>query len=447
MISIQARRPAWSARMDLRPGLPARTLALIRWTAVAGQLTAVVMTYFALGYNLPIVPCLAVVAGLALSNLMLYVRPVGQGRLDDAAAARFMGFDVVEVSALSFLTGGLSNPFTFLLLAPVTVSATALSRRSTLALAALALFCITFLAFFHLPLPWNDPAGIELPETYQLAVWTALSVAVVFIASYVWSVVAEARRVADALSASEAALAREQELSALDGLAAAAAHELGSPLATIAIVAKELKDQLAPDSVLMEDVDLLISQSDRCRDILAGLARRPEEARGAAEITRAPLIGLLQEAAENHVPDGVGLNVKVDDTASGPEPVAPRSPEILQGLGNFIQNAGQFARAEVTLTAGWDETRVWIRVRDDGPGFPGWMLASLGEPYLSSRGGDGEHMGLGVFIATTLLQRTGARVSFQNRSGAEVVISWRRAAIDLGDQDDPTARRRKPMNG
>jgi two-component system sensor histidine kinase RegB len=310
------------------------------------------------------------------------------------------------------------------------VSATALSRGQTAALAALAIVCITFLAFFHLPLPWGEAYGFELPRTYLLGVWTALAVAVVFIASYVWSVVEEARRVADALTASEAALAREQRLSALGGLAAAAAHELGSPLATIAIAAKELRDQIPPDSAAMEDVELLISQSRRCRDILAGLAQAPEAAQGAAAIVEAPLLGLVEEAAENHVPPGIALGIAIDEGASGPEPLVPRSPEILQGLGNFIQNAGQFARNSVQLAIGWDDAQVWIVVADDGPGFPPWLLSNLGEPYVSTRAGDGEHMGLGVFIATTLLNRTGARVSFQNRNGARVVLVWERRVID-----------------
>lgn len=427
-------RLGWARRPDFRPGLSARTLALIRWIAAAGQLTAVLVVEYTLHYALALTSCLVVIALLSLSNLVLTFWRDPRGRISDKAAAFFMAFDIVEITALSFFTGGLHNPFTLLLLAPVTVSASALSRSQTAGLAALAIACITFLAFFHYPLPWVREFGLVLPLNYMLGVWTALAVAVAFTASYVWSVVEEGRRVADALTASEAALAREQQMSALGGLAAAAAHELGSPLATIAIVAKELKDQIPEGSAAMEDVDLLISQTTRCRDILAGIARAPEAARGAAAIVEASLIGLVEEAAENHVPAAITLDIQVDASSAGPEPLVLRSPEILQGLGNLIQNAGQFARTKVALTLGWSEERIWILVADDGPGFPAWMLANLGEPYLSTRAGDGEHLGLGVFIAITLLQRTGAHISFQNRAGAEVALRWDRKALEKPDR-------------
>ncbi len=422
----------WARRPDFRPGLSARTLALIRWIAAAGQLTAVLVVELELQYHLALDKCLIIIGLLVLSNLWLTFWPDWRGRISGNVAAAFMAFDILEVTALSFFTGGLNNPFTLLVIAPVTVSASALSRGHTVGLSVLTLVCITFLAFFHYPLPWVREFGLVLPLNYLLAVWTALAVAVAFIASYVWSVVEESRRVADALTASEAALAREQQMSALGGLAAAAAHELGSPLATIAIVAKELKDHVPPGSPAMEDVELLISQTRRCRDILTGLARAPEAAGGAAAVVEAPLIGLLQEAAENHMPEAIQLDMRVDEASSGPEPLVPRSPEILQGLGNLIQNAGQFAASRVDLALGWDEERIWIRISDDGPGFPAWMLANLGEPYLSTRAGDGEHLGLGVFIASTLLQRTGAHISFQNRKGAEVVLEWDRARLESG---------------
>lgn len=243
----------------------------------------------------------------------------------------------------------------------------------------------------------------------------------------------------DALAATHTSLARQQRLSALGGLAAAAAHELGSPLATIAVVAKELSREVPPGSPLAEDVELLLSQSDRCRDILAGIARTPET-RSAEPFDRLPLSQLVEAAAEPYMGKGIEIDIIIEDDVAGEEPVLGRSPELLSGLGTLIQNAAQFARRGVTVTLRWDDRRVAVAIQDDGPGFPPAVLAAIGEPFISTRASDGEHMGLGIFIAQTLLARLGAELFFANlpEGGAEVVIRWPRAILErengfLGD--------------
>ena len=409
-----------------------RTVLLIRWIAAAGQLATVLIVHYGLEYPLPLALCLVPVACLAASNVIITWYRSTRGRLADGEALALLGFDAIQLACLLYLTGGLVNPFAILILAPVVVSATILSRRATVTLTGLAILVITGLAYFHLPLPWA-PNQLELPLPYVLGIWTALAVATVFISTYVWSVAEESRRMSEARAETQAALARAQRLAALDGLAAAAAHELGSPLATISVVAHELSREVALDDPIAEDVQLLASQSERCRDILADIAAQPED-RGGAPFEALPLSIFLQETINDTGPCESQTKVKLADNSEGPEPQLPPRPEIRRGLGNLIQNAGQFARAEVTVAADWDGRIVRVTVRDDGPGFPPSVLAAIGEPYISTRSGRGDHMGLGIFIAQTLLERSGASLQFRNRQGGEVAISWPRAVLDVASR-------------
>lgn len=421
-----------------------RTLAFIRWVAIAGQAATLLVVHLGFGYSLPIWPALLMVGASALVNLWATVGRPAPARLGDREVAFYLGFDLLQLAGLLYLTGGLDNPFAVLILAPVTVSATILSRASTIALSLIALAVVALLPFFHLPLPWPDDSFVMEPMLV-LGFAVALVVATLFVATYVFSVSEEARRMSDALAASQMALDREQRLSALGGLAAAAAHELGSPLGTIAVVAKELARDLPPGSPLKDDAELLISQSARCRDILAGLAARPETD-GGSPYSLLSLPTLVEVAAAPYRDGRVRLELELapaaagDEGAEAPPPVVARSPGVLHGLGNLIQNAVQFAHSEVRIIIRWTDSHISVSILDDGPGFDPSLLDHLGEPYLSggSAGrasdsdGEGDHMGLGVFIAQNLLERTGARLSFGNRPdrGAAVTATWRRADFE-----------------
>ncbi|WP_299618349.1 histidine kinase dimerization/phospho-acceptor domain-containing protein, partial [Pelagibius sp.] len=260
--------PAPKGRLRLR------TLVVIRWIALAGQAITLSVVFFGLGYPIVFVPAMAVIAVAGALNVLLSIARPSATWVSDREALLHLCFDVIQLAVLLGLTGGLQNPFAILILAPVVVSGWALSRRSTLIISALALALVSLLAFWHLPLPWPG-GGLLLSPVYISGVWTALVIAVVFIASYISSVAQENRRMSQALEATRLALAREQQLSALGGLAAATAHELGTPLATIAVVARELQRELSTDSPLREDVELLHAESLRCRSILSGLAERP----------------------------------------------------------------------------------------------------------------------------------------------------------------------------
>ncbi len=318
-----------------------------------------------------------------------------------------------------------------------------LSLRPVIALAVFAVAVITFLALFHLPLPWRaEQAALQFPPELVLGLWTALGCAIVFIGSYTWTVAAEARRLRDAVAATQLALAREQRVSAVGALAAAAAHELGSPLATIAVVAKELVHDLPADSPHAEDAQLLLSQSERCRQILAQLAHRPDE-EGISPYTRLPISALVEAAGVLYHDPRVRLIFATTGEAAAQEPLVRRSPEIMHGLNNLIQNAVQFARREVSVTIHWDVSTVTVEIADDGPGFPANLLGRLGEPYLSTRAGASNHMGLGIFIAQSLLERSGAELTFDNltEGGAHVVISWKRANLEAAARPDAAAVR------
>ncbi len=363
---------------DGRLGL--RTLILIRWIAVAGQTVTILTVHFGFDFKLPVLACLLVAAATALSNLFLALRLAPRARLGDRGAALLLGFDMLQLGVLLYLTGGLANPFAILLLAPVTVAATILLRGPTIALTLLALALAGGLSVMRAPLPWTGTA-LSLPFPYALGVWTALSVSLAFIAAYVWSVAHEARRMSEALAAAQVSLSRAQNLSALGGLAAAAAHELGSPLATIAVVARELSRDVPADSPLAEDVALLIGQSDRCRDILASLALSAE-ATGRQPLERFTFSILAARACEPYRGAGISLDIVTDADCRGGKPEAPETPEFLHGVGNLIHNAVQYAHGRVEIDLYWDEDTVRLRVRDDGPGFSPAVLAALGEPYV-----------------------------------------------------------------
>ncbi len=410
-----------------------RTLMLIRWIGVIGQAVALFVVHVGFGLDLPMVLALGIVGVSGLLNLVLLLSPPSGGRIDHRQATLFLTYDLLQLAALLFLTGGLYNPFAVLILAPVTISATVLSRHTTIALSVLAIFLVSILAFWHLPLP-SPVLWVEPSRLVALGLWVALVCAIVFMASYTFAVAEEARRMSDALSATQMALAREQRVSALGGLAAAAAHELGSPLSTIAVAAKELAREVPADSPYADDVRLLVSQSRRCSEILAQLSHLPEEVDPATPFERLPLSALVELAALPYEKDDIEVDFRQRAEGGSPEPVVPRTPELLHGLGTLIQNAVQFAKTRVAVETGWDEAEARVTILDDGPGFSQMVLAELGEPYVSSRSGGGGHMGLGVFIALSLLDRGGAAVAFDNRpeGGARVVIRWDRAILAGG---------------
>ena len=402
-----------------------RTLVLIRWIAIAGQISALILLQFGFGYVLPLAELLLVVAMSIVLNIVVSVRFQSSHRLLDGEAAIYLSYDTIQLALLLYLTGGLANPFSLLFLAPVSVSATILSLRSTLLVGALTMFCITMLLIDFFPLPWSDNS-LELPPLYLFGQWAAVVVGVAFLGAYLWRLAADARRLSDALVETQNSLAREQRLSALGGLAAAAAHELGTPLGTIAMAASEMTHAAPAGSDLAADAELIKVEAWRCREILGRIAEGPER-ESEHSFLRRDLISMLREAAANQ--KRAGITITIDGgSAAGLEVV--RRPEVVHGLTNLIENAVDFAETEVMIEAEAGELEIRVRVLDDGPGFAHNVLGALGEPYVSSRSG-GEGLGLGVFISKTLLERTGGEMKASNRvnGGASVEIVWPRQVL------------------
>ncbi len=425
-LSLAHDHPRRNVRLD--------TLVRLRWLAIIGQTTAVLGVYYGLDFGLPIYACLAVIALAAWLNVALRLRFHITQRLDPDRAAWLLAFDIAELAVLLFLTGGLQNPFAFLFLGPVLLSATALPPRFTLMLGGFAIACATVLVFVHYPLPWDSEDPLKLPPIYMIGVWLSILLAIGFIGVYAWQITEESRQLADALAATELVLAREQHLSQLDGLAAAAAHELGTPLSTIAVIAKELENAIAKNAPHGDDVRLLREQATRCRDILGKLTELSSSA--GEPFDRMPLSALIEEVVAPHRNFGVAIEVTLPAERQN-EPVGARNPAILYGLGNLLENAVDFAHERVTVNAHWSEDAVEVSIGDDGPGFAPEIMARIGEPYVTSRQHGASKpdevptgLGLGFFIAKTLLERSGAALGFENRTlparGAVVTLRWRR---------------------
>lgn len=412
------------------------TLVRLRWLAICGQATAVLFVRFGLGFPIPLGLCLLFIAGSAWLNILLRLRFGRADRLEDPPAAAMLAYDIVQLTALLYLTGGLENPFSILFLAPIMIAAVSFSGRITLGLALLVVAAATILTFLHYPLPWVPGEIFDLPFLYIAGIWVAMTIGAVFTAIYASRIAEETRKLADALAATELVIAREQHLSQLDGLAAAAAHELGTPLATITLVVKELQKQLPHGGAFDEDIALIAQEVGRCRGILAKIASLGVES--GTILSEMSLGVLLEEAVAPHRDFGVVITTTKE--GGEPEPICRRNPGMIYGLGNLIENAIDFARSEVKIVARWNATSVEVGIEDNGPGFSADVIGRLGEPYITTKkerrakSEEDSGLGLGLFIAKTLLERSGATVLLSNlpppQSGARVLIRWPRRIFE-----------------
>ena len=413
-----------------------RTLIGLRWLAVAGQSLAIVIVQYALGFDLPLIACgAAILASVALNIGLLASQPL-QRLVTPREAFLQLAFDTAQLTLLLMLTGGLSNPFVIMMVAPVTVGVAALPPRWSIPLGGLALAAIGLMALYSAPLPWGEGDAPHIPAIYIAGLTIALVITVGFTAAYAWRLGREATRMGTALAATQAILSREQKLSALGAMAAAAAHELGTPLATIQLTAKELAREIRDDA-FRDDAMLMVSQAERCRDILKRLSHKGDA--GDKIHDRMSLRDILEEVSAPL--RGLGSSIVIGDVKGGDasaEPVLVRRAEILYGLTNIIENAVEFAEGQVALEAGWTSDMIEITVNDDGRGFSPEMFSKIGEPYISSRkrGEPGGGLGLGVFIAITLIERMGGTTRFANGGdlgGALVTARWPRNRVEALD--------------
>ena len=414
------------------------TLVRLRWLAVSGQFAAVLATRFVLGFPIPFALCCLVIGASIWLNVGLRIRFAHSDRLDDRPASVLMAFDLLQLTALLYFTGGIENPFAMLFLAPLMIAAVSLSAVYTTMLTLLVIVCATTLTVYHLPLPWFPGQEFQLPALYKAGIWGAIVLGASFAAAYAWRIAEEARRLSDALAATELVLVREQHLTQLDGLAAAAAHELGTPLATIKLVVNDMQKQFSAEGPIGEDLTLLMQEVERCRGILGTLTSLGSE---PGHIIGTLTIGHLIEEVV-HPQRDFGISISIVKEGVGPEPQSSRNPGVIYGLGNLIENAIDFALRDVRITARWTESIVAVVIEDDGPGFAPDVVMLLGEPYLTTKanrrakGEPGSGLGLGLFIAKTLLERTGASVTMVNATppakGARVTILWQRQGFEHG---------------
>lgn len=440
-----------------------RTLILLRWMAITGQLVAITVAHRYYGLQLPLGLCFLVVGAAIIANLIsIFVFPENK-RLTEIEAMLVLLFDLTQLGFLLYLTGGLTNPFALLILAPVVISASALQLRTTIFLGLVAIWLVTLTAFANIPLRFDDGTVLTIPPLFEFGFWLSILIGILFLGTYSHRVAVEIRSMSDALLATQMALAREQKLTDLGGVVAAAAHELGTPLATIKLVSAELMSELADQPDLRDDAQLIRDQADRCRDILRSMGRAGKD---DLHLRRAPLGAVVREAAEPHLDRGKQVIFDIGPSVGGADrqPVILRRPEVIHGLRNLLQNAVDFARTTVWVDVEWSATLIAITIVDDGEGYPPHLIGRIGDPFVRQRRSGQERqqrpeyegMGLGLFIAKTLLERAGAELSFANasdpfltdeerpvRCGAIVEVMWR--AEDLAVSDEGSLGENRPI--
>jgi len=431
-----------------------RTLINLRWLAIAGQTTSVLLATLQLDLNLDVALCMLAIGASILFNIASTIIYPANKRLSERETMLTLLFDLGQLVFLLYLSGGLNNPFALLVLAPVTISASVLRLKSTIFLGAMAIGLITVVARFHQPLTLRDGTFLAMPDLFVIGFWIALIIGVVFLASYSRRITQETSSMSEALLATQMALNREQKLTDLGGIVAAAAHELGTPLATIKLVSTELAEELQDRDDLREDIDLIREQADRCRDILRDMGRTGKDDQ---HLRNAPIEAVIKEAAEPHEDRGktVYFNVRPGNYSMTIQPQIHRYPEIIHGVRNLIQNAVDFADASVWVDVVWDANIIKLTVSDDGRGYPADLIGRIGDPFVRKRSAAAqkerpgyEGMGLGLFIAKTLLQRSGGEITFANgsdpflqgeeipeRKGAVVEVVWPRAVLEFTKSD------------
>lgn len=432
-----------------------RTLIVLRWIAIFGQLAAITVALRLFDLDLNVGLCFMVIGISIMANLIaVFIYPENK-RLSEAEVGGMLIFDILQLAFLVFLTGGLSNPFALLILAPVAISAMALNTQTTTAVAALSIVLVIVLAFFHVPLQTVDGVVMQIPDVFEFGFLSAIIIGVIFLSVYAGRVTDELNAMSEALTATQMALAREQKLTDLGGVVAAAAHELGTPLATIKLASAELIEELAAQPELCDDAELIRDQANRCRDILRSMGQAGKD---DLHIRRAPLEAVVKEAAEPHANRGKTLHFDVGWTEDSGEthPIIDRRPEIIHGLRNLVQNAVDFARSSVWIEVSWGDEFIIVRILDDGRGYPTNIINRIGDPFMGRRRRETrpgyQGMGLGLFIAKTLLERSGAELSFANghefgdrdpgigeRGGAIVETRWRREVFAAANEASRSA--------
>ena len=412
-------------RLEENLHLDKKTLVVLRWFAIFGQLISINIVYFYLELSFPIIECHLIIFLGLITNVFLEFK-IKTKQLKDIYSSLFLIYDLIQLSALLYFTGGISNPFSLLLIVPAIVSSTFLSAGTTIILGLVTTSSLFSLAKFYLPLPGIAEYGFSFPLFYKIGILISIIVGLIFLSYFGIRFSGETKKRSEALNKLQQVIAKEYELESLGGQAAAAAHSLGTPLATIAVVAKELRKEIGEKSKHSKDLDLLISQSKRCGDILKKISQKQiiEDKFMSSIKLEDLLVEILRSFMETSKKE-INLNSSNDKNKID----IKRSPEIIYGLRNFIGNAVKFSNKKIDVRIESNEEKICIKINDDGPGFPDDIIRILGEPYIKSKLiNDKSGLGLGTFLGKTLLERQGAKLSFSNDGqykGAVVTIIWK----------------------
>jgi two-component system sensor histidine kinase RegB len=406
--------------------LDKNTLTILRYIAIFGQFIAVNIVFFYLKLEFPIVESYIIIFLGIFTNLFLQFR-VKVNQLKDTYASFFLLYDLMQLSILLYLTGGILNPFSILLIIPTIVSSTFLSMGTTIILGVITSCFLFVLTHFYLPLPGMDVNTFNVPNFYKLGVLTSILIGLVFLSYFGIRFSGETKKRSEALKKLQEVISKEYELESLGGQAAAAAHSLGTPLATISVVAKELKKEIGNNKEISKDIDLLISQTKRCSEILKKISRKQiEEDIFLSSIKLEDLLEEIINSFKETSSKKIELFVENDLNKIDIQ----RSPEIIYGLRNFIGNAVKFSKSRVKINLKSDEKIIEIKINDDGPGIPEDVIKKIGEPYIKSKSKElssNSGLGLGTFLGKTLLERQNAKLLFRRYGelgGALAIISW-----------------------
>ena len=406
--------------------LDKNTLTILRYIAIFGQFIAVNLVFFYFDLQFPLKESYIIILVGLITNLFLQLR-VKVNQLKDSYASLFLLYDLFQLSSLLYLTGGIFNPFSILIIIPTIVSSTFLSMGTTIILGVITSFLLFILSFIYLPLPGLEKNFFEVPTYYKHGILIAILIGLIFLSYFGIRFAGETKKRSEALRKLQEVISKEYELESLGGQAAAAAHSLGTPLATISVVAKELKKELGDDKEVSKDIDLLISQTKRCSEILKQISKK--QIKDDIFLSSIKFEDLLEEIISSFKETSskdIDLLIENDNNKIAIQ----RTPEIIYGLRNFIGNAVKFSKSRVKINLSSDKKTIEIRINDDGPGIPEDVIQKMGEPYIKSKSKElssNSGLGLGTFLGKTLLERQGAKLIFRRNSelgGALVILSW-----------------------
>ncbi len=406
------------------------TYVNLRWIAFIGQISSIFVVEFLLNFKFNYLPCLIIIGLGVITNIFLQFK-IRENQINNFISSIYLTYDILQLGILFFLTGGITNPFIFLIIIPAVFSSQYLSIKSSIFLVVLTISILILLTLFYFELPHPGEIHFHVPNFYLYAIPLSILIGLLFLVYFAVKFGEENRKRKKAIDKIQEIMAKENELLSLGGQAAAAAHSLGTPLSTILLTSKELQKEFRDNTKLKKDLDLLVSQSNRCSEILKKLSLNPK-INDEFINTNLNLRDYIDEIVRSFEEISSKKFNIIFDEFKNPINIG-KSTEIIYGLRNFIGNANKFSKKKIDISLSNKKNSTFVKISDDGDGFPKDLIRSekLGEPYirtLNSANSAKQGLGLGTFIGKTLLEKNFATVKFDNSEytgGAEVTIEWK----------------------